>query len=68
MFSEHRDLTVNRTENKEPHQNIMNQPTAQTEFITQEPFYATQGEEIQVFEAAYNNCIPVLLKLSLIHI
>ena len=40
----------------------MNQPTAQTEYITQEPFYATQGEEIQVFEAAYNNCIPVLLK------
>ena len=40
----------------------MNQPTAQTEYIAQEPFYATQGEEIQVFEAAYNNCIPVLLK------
>jgi len=40
----------------------MNQPTAQTEYITQEPFYATQGEEIQVFEAAYNNCIPILLK------
>ena len=40
----------------------MNQPTAQAEIISQEPFYATQGEEIQVFEAAYNYCIPVLLK------
>lgn len=30
--------------------------------ITDEPFYAAQGEEIAVFEAAWNNHIPVLLK------
>ena len=30
--------------------------------ITDEPFYAPQGNEIQVFEASYKNGIPVLLK------
>lgn len=30
--------------------------------IEKEPFYAPQGEEISVFEAAYENRIPVLLK------
>ncbi|NKB76395.1 MAG: AAA domain-containing protein [Gammaproteobacteria bacterium] len=30
--------------------------------IKKEPFYAPQGEEIEIFEAAYENGIPVLLK------
>jgi nitric oxide reductase NorQ protein len=30
--------------------------------ITQEPYYAAQGGEIEIFEAAYKNGIPVLLK------
>ncbi|GIT48982.1 MAG: hypothetical protein Ct9H300mP14_09100 [Gammaproteobacteria bacterium] len=38
----------------------MNKPTAQRNFAG--AVLRDQGEEIQVFEAAYNNCIPVLLK------
>ncbi len=30
--------------------------------IAEEPYYATQGNEIEIFEAAYKNGIPVLLK------
>ena len=30
--------------------------------ISQEPYYAPQGNEIELFESAYRNCIPVLLK------
>ncbi len=30
--------------------------------IDQEPYYAAQGNEIELFESAYKNCIPVLLK------
>ena len=30
--------------------------------INDEPFYAAQGSEIEIFEAAYKNGIPVLLK------
>jgi nitric oxide reductase NorQ protein len=30
--------------------------------ITQEPYYAPQGDEIALFEAAYKNHLPVLLK------
>ena len=30
--------------------------------ITDEPYYAAQGDEIKIFEAAYENGIPVLLK------
>lgn len=30
--------------------------------ITEEPYYAEQGGEIEIFEAAYKNGIPVLLK------
>lgn len=31
-------------------------------FITDEPYYVATGSEIAVFEAAYNNRLPVLLK------
>lgn len=31
-------------------------------FVTQEPYYAPQGKEIELFEAAHKNQIPVLLK------
>jgi nitric oxide reductase NorQ protein len=31
-------------------------------FIEQEPYYQPVGNEIEVFEAAYRNCLPVLLK------
>ena len=31
-------------------------------FISVEPFYAVQGQEVALFEAAYQNGIPVLLK------
>lgn len=30
--------------------------------ISQQPYYAPQGNEIELFESAYQNCIPVLLK------
>ena len=40
----------------------MDQPAEETHLIEQEPFYATQGKEVEIFEAAYRNCIPVLLK------
>jgi nitric oxide reductase NorQ protein len=30
--------------------------------ITEEPYYAAQGNEIEIFEAAYKNGIPLLLK------
>ena len=30
--------------------------------ITEEPFYASQGNEIELYEAAYKNGIPILLK------
>ena len=38
--------------------------TADTQdyMFSEEPYYAAQGDEIQVFEAAYRNHIPVLLK------
>ena len=36
------------------------EPTAQT--IDTEPFYATQGDEVALFEAAWHNQLPVLLK------
>ncbi|MDH3380864.1 MAG: MoxR family ATPase, partial [Gammaproteobacteria bacterium] len=31
-------------------------------FVNHEPYYAQQGTEIELFEAAYRNQIPVLLK------
>ena len=31
-------------------------------FITEEPYYEPLGKEIEVFEAAYQNQLPVLLK------
>ena len=40
----------------------MDQPADGARLIEQEPYYATQGKEIETFEAAYRNCIPVLLK------
>jgi nitric oxide reductase NorQ protein len=30
--------------------------------ITKEPYYASQGDEIALFEAAFRNHLPVLLK------
>ncbi len=30
--------------------------------VTEEPYYAAQGQEIELFEAAYTNRIPVLVK------
>lgn len=30
--------------------------------VTAEPYYESQGDEIALFEAAYRNCLPVLLK------
>ena len=30
--------------------------------ITQEPYYASQGDEIALFEAAFRNQMPMLLK------
>jgi len=36
------------------------EPAAQT--IDTEPFYATQGDEVALFEAAWHNQLPVLLK------
>lgn len=30
--------------------------------ITEEPFYAAQGNEVELYEAAYKNGIPILLK------
>ncbi len=36
------------------------EPAAQT--IDTEPFYATQGDEVTLFEAAWHNQLPVLLK------
>lgn len=36
--------------------------TAEEFRISQSPFYASQHNEIQVFEAAYHNRIPILLK------
>lgn len=38
------------------------EPKTSDYLIVEEPFYAPQGEEIAVFEAAYQNRIPVLLK------
>ena len=40
----------------------MDQTADGARLIEKEPYYATQGEEIDIFEAAYRNCIPVLLK------
>lgn len=37
-------------------------PALQEYRITQEPYYAPQGDEIALFEAAYRDTIPVLLK------
>ena len=34
----------------------------QTRIVEQEPYYQAVGDEIPVFEAAYSNCLPVLLK------
>ncbi len=31
-------------------------------YVTEEPYYAAQAQEIELFEAAYRNRIPVLLK------
>lgn len=31
-------------------------------FVTQEPYYEPQGDEIVLFESAYRNLIPILLK------
>ena len=36
--------------------------TAEEYQISDEPYYAAQQDEVEVFEAAYNNGIPVLLK------
>lgn len=38
------------------------QPSIDAYMITDEPFYSAQGDEIELFEAAYKNGIPVLLK------
>lgn len=40
----------------------MHRIESQTYQIAQEPYYAAQGNEIQLFESAYRNRIPVLLK------
>lgn len=41
---------------------MSNAPSLNEYLITDEPFYATQNHEIELFEAAYSNKIPVLLK------
>ncbi len=38
------------------------EPALQEYLITREPYYASQHNEIELFEAAYRNAIPVLLK------
>ncbi len=40
----------------------MNSLTPETHFIQSEPYYEPVGEEIAIFEAAYSNKLPVLLK------
>ncbi len=38
-------------------------PTTTNDYLlTEEPYYAAQGDEIEIFEAAWSNRIPVLLK------
>ena len=41
---------------------MTNQSILQEYVIPDEPYYAAQGNEIEIFEAAYKNGIPVLLK------
>jgi len=31
-------------------------------YITDEPYYEPVGDEVEIFESAYNNKLPVLLK------
>ena len=40
----------------------MNAVEPVTEIITTEPYYAAQGDEVTIFEAAWRNQLPVLLK------
>ncbi|MDR3393858.1 MAG: CbbQ/NirQ/NorQ/GpvN family protein [Parasulfuritortus sp.] len=40
----------------------MNTLTPETHFIQSEPYYEPVGEEIAIFEAAYANKLPILLK------
>ena len=44
------------------HHSLMLQPHASPTYIDAEPFYAPSGNEIDVFEAAWSNRLPVLLK------
>jgi len=37
-------------------------PNVEDYLVSEEPYYAAQGQEIELFEAAYRNTIPVLLK------
>ena len=39
-----------------------NQITIEEYYINKEPFYMPVADEIQLFEAAYNGTIPILLK------
>ncbi len=40
----------------------LNKPKIEEHIFEQEPYYRPIGEEISVFETAYENCLPVLLK------
>ena len=40
----------------------MNAVEPVTEIIKTEPYYAAQGDEVTIFEAAWRNQLPVLLK------
>ena len=40
----------------------MNAVEPVTEIIKTEPYYAAQGDEVAIFEAAWRNQLPVLLK------
>ncbi len=41
---------------------MTNESTLEEYLIQNEPFYSPQGNEVEVFEASYQNAIPVLLK------
>lgn len=40
----------------------MDQKNSDNYLITQEPYYHSVGQEIEVFEAAYRNALPILVK------
>lgn len=41
---------------------LYNETIIEEYFITEEPFYLPLGDEIEIFQAAYNQRVPVLLK------